>query len=253
MLDLKTIFNDYRHKVYRLALSISKNEKDAEDILQNTFFKVVKNLEYFRGESSISTWIYKIAYHEALLYLKKKKSQAKLTDSLKQEEEKTSGGLFINWSKLPDKELLDEELKDRLDKSIKNLPIKYRMPLLLDNVEELSLKEISSILGLKINSLKTRLHRARLNLKEEISDYFKDKEAKQLKKCDLLTDFVYNYASGNLKEKEADSFKKHIDNCLSCKEFLNTYSQAIRLTHALECQDLSPNLQDKVESFLFKK
>lgn len=71
---LEDTFKKYKNKVYGLALSITHNEKDAEDILQNTFFKIIKNIKGFRGESSLSTWIYKIAYNETLMYLRKKKN-----------------------------------------------------------------------------------------------------------------------------------------------------------------------------------
>jgi RNA polymerase sigma-70 factor (ECF subfamily) len=72
MQDTEEIFIKYKDKVYRLAISIVHNDKDAEDIVQNTFMKILKNLRYFRHQSNISTWIYRIAYNESLMYLRKK-------------------------------------------------------------------------------------------------------------------------------------------------------------------------------------
>lgn len=245
-LNIETMFREYKNKIYRLALSITRNDKDAEDILQNTYLKIIKNLKNFRNESRLSTWIYKIAYNEALIALRKKYRQSKVESNL---------GLFVNWSKFPDEELLDKEVKERVDSAIRHIPIKYRMPLLLNNVEGLLVRDSAKILGLKINSIKTRLHRAHLMIRQEISDYFKDqkaKEDKEDKRCSLMLRFIYNYAGGNLDKRNQNTFDRHIEDCASCKSFLDTYVKSIRITRALECQDLPGELKAKLEEFLKK-
>lgn len=256
-LTIEEIFTKYKDKVYRLALSITRNEKDAEDIMQNTFLKITKNLIYFRNKSLLSTWIYKIAYNEALMYLRKKKGQTRLSNYIKRYRGKAASGLFVNWARLPDEQLLDKELKERIDNAIRNMPIRYRMPLLLDRVEELPLKDSAKILGLKINSLKTRLHRARLSVRSEISDYFRDKqeqrEERLNKRCNAWTGFVYNYARGSLGRSKTGAFRRHIKGCTSCNSFLGTYLRAIDITGALQCQDLPAELKDKIETFLRKQ
>jgi hypothetical protein len=162
----------------------------------------------------------------------------------------------VNWSKLPDEILLDAELKDRIDAAISGMPIKYRMPLLLDNVEGLPLKDNARILGLKLNSLKTRLHRAHLMIKSDITGYFKDQQGeveKKSKRCSTWTGFVYDYAKGYLDKSRQSAFRSHIKKCLNCNLFLDSYLKAINVTGALECKDLPPELRDKIEGFLFKK
>lgn len=250
------IFREYKDKVYRLALGISRNEKDAEDITQNAFLKIVKNLSGFKAKSQISTWIYKIAYNESLMHLRRKKSGLKLSGPLEGREDRGVSGLFVNWPKLPDEQLLDRELKERLDASIRNMPIKYRMPLLLDAVEELPLKESAAVMNLKVNSLKTRLHRAHQMLKEQIKDYFRDRQAepgKGSRQCRAWMNFIYKYTQGDLGKAKTASFRKHIRYCRSCHRFLADYSKAIAVTRALECRDLPEELAGKIEEFLFKK
>lgn len=194
------------------------------------------------------------------MYLRKKKSQLRLSGYLSRykEREKVTSGLFVNWAKLPDQQLLDKELKERVDAAIRHMPIKYRMPLLLDNVEGLPLKDSAKILSLKVNSLKTRLHRARLSVRPEISDYFRDKqepesEEKKNRRCGIWAGFLYNYARGNLGSKKSGAFKRHIKGCLSCNSFSDTYLKAIDITKALQCQDLPLPLKDQIEVFLRKK
>lgn len=201
--DIEEIFRDYKDKVYRLAISIVRNEKDAEDIMQNTFIKIIGNLKGFRNESLISTWIYKIAYNESLMCLRKRRSQDNLSNYIQKQTKKKELGLFMNWSKLPDEHLLDAELKERVDGVIKRMPIKYRMPLLLDNVEGLPLKDIAKILKLGINSLKTRLHRAHLMVNSEFSSYLKDKqEGGGNPRCGFWNGFLYSYARGTWARRE---------------------------------------------------
>lgn len=255
--NISEVFSEYKNRVYRLALSITRNDKDAEDTMQNTFFKVLKNLKYFRNKSRLSTWIYKIAYNEALMNLRKRKSRFRLSNALESSRDTQTSGLFVNWAKLPDEVLVNEELKERLDNSIKHMPIQYRLALLLDEVEGLPLKDSAKILGLKLNSLKTRLHRARMIIKSDITDYYKDKEEmkedKQEKKCSIWTGFIHHYAHGSLGKTKSRSFKGHIKDCHSCNLFLNTYLKAINITGALQCRDLPDELKNRIESFIFKK
>lgn len=249
------IFERYKNRMYRLALSVSRNEKDAEDIVQNTFIKVIKNIKRFRRQSRLSTWIYRITYNEALMHLRKKRRQTNVSDTLAFDTGKAQADLFINWPKLPDRDLLDKEFKERMDNAIKQMPIKYRMPILLHNVEGLALKDAAPALGLKINSFKTRLHRAYMMLKSEISDYFRDKIASRTSeesRCGVWTGFAHNYINNTLNKKTQAAFQRHIDDCPACKSFLDEYARAIRITNALECQDIPHELHTKIESFLVK-
>jgi RNA polymerase sigma-70 factor (ECF subfamily) len=250
---IEDIFNQYKNKIYRLALSISKNEKDAEDIVQNTFVKITKNLSGFRGESSISTWIYKITFNEALMLLRKRHSQTRLTGYLEHNAKNIPSGLFVNWPRLPDEQLLAKEEKNRIETAIKQMPIKYRMALSLHHMEDMPVKDTAEVLGLKLNSLKTRLHRSYLLIRKEMEDYFKDHVQKQQplgKQCSVMMSFIYDYAQGALDAKTRGDFDRHIQDCLPCHQFLDSYLRAIRISHALECQDLPAELQEKIKTFL---
>jgi RNA polymerase sigma-70 factor, ECF subfamily len=253
-LALPELFKEYKNKVYRLALSISRNEKDAEDIMQNTFVKIEKYLAGFRHQSSVSTWIYRIAYNEALMLLRKRGSQFRISKAYEQTLKKIPSGLLVNWPQLPDAHLLREELKQHIDDAINEMPIKYRMPLVLHHMEELPLQEAAIVLGLKLNSLKTRLHRAYLMIKNEMREYAKDHEHKgkvhECKTCDKVISFMYDYALGNLSAQKKADFEKHIIDCSGCKLFLDEYLNAIRITGALQCSDLPRELHDKIASFI---
>ncbi len=251
--SIKSIINEYRNRIYRLALSISRNEKDAEDILQNTFIKIIRKLHTFRSRSRLSTWIYRISYNESLMYLRKKRGLFNSLNAYKNYVERLPYGLTVNWSKLPDEELVDSEFRERIDTTLKNIPIQYRMPLLLHRLEGFSLAESSRILGVKASTIKTRLHRAYLMVKDQINDYFKDlpqqKPASDAR-CGIWTGFLFNYAQGKVSPEIKTSFKRHIKDCPRCNSFLDLYLQAIRITGALDCRDVPDELKERLETFL---
>lgn len=252
--DIEQIFTKYKDKVYRLAISIVHNDRDAQDILQNTFIKVIENLKYFRHQAKISTWIYKIAYNESLMYLRKKYRQFKMYNRAQNEVKLFPSGMFVNWSKMPDEELQNAELKERLSYSIRHIPVKYRMPLLLHHIEGLSLEQSAQILNMKVNSLKTRLHRSIMMVGSTISDYFKDRELatqnKNPKSCGMQLRFLYAFTKGDLSHNTQKEFSRHVSDCPNCKIFMAGYAKAIAITEALECRDIPLELEEKIKSFL---
>lgn len=241
-------FRKYKNKIYWLIFKVLRNEADSQDALQNTFLKIIENLDSFKGQSKLSTWVYKIAYNEALMYLRKKYRQQHLSSNFAAKKELLS---LINFPKPPDEELLSGELKERIDYAVKRLPLKYRMPVSLHTFLGLSVSEAALVLDLNLNSLKTRLHRAYAMLADEVKDYLEDKAEKTLYKnnCKLELSFIYKYTAGALSRREDKAFKAHISDCKPCRLFLNTYKKAISITKGLECPDIPPELEKKIKSF----
>ncbi len=242
--------------MYRLALGITRNEKDAEDIVQNTFVKILRKIGQFKNRSKLSTWIYKITYNEALMAIRKKRRQLTVADSLDYYTDVAPSGINIHWPKVPDRELLDAEVMHRVETAIQRLPIHYRMPLLLQRVEGESLKTTAEILGIKMNSLKTRLHRAHLYIKHEIDAYRKDTREPEMsavpvdKKCPVITRFLYDYAEGMLAAQKKNDFDDHVRECPPCRTFLAAYLKAIKITKALQCGDVPVDLREKIKTFV---
>ncbi len=166
----------YYTPIYRLALKMLANEQDAEDVLQTTFLKAIQNIHEFEGRSSLSTWLYRIAANEALMLLRRKRPQV----SIDQEAEEPDDSLpmpeqFTDWCCLPEQEFATLEAKKQLDQAIQKLPEKLRVVFLLRDIEGLSIKETSEALNLTETAVKTRLLRARLALREQLSIYFSER------------------------------------------------------------------------------
>lgn len=163
----------YSTPIYRLGLRMLGNPQDAEDVLQNTFLNALTHLPAFEGRSSLSTWLYRIAANEALMLLRRKKPEVNLEDVEADESaEDLKPAHFVDWSALPEEELLSGEGKSFLDQAIQNLPESMRIVFLLRDIEGLSIKETADALNLTETNVKTRLLRARMFLREKLSAYY---------------------------------------------------------------------------------
>jgi len=171
--EFARLVDEYSSPIYRLGLRMLGNPQDAEDVLQNTFINVLTHIQNFEGRSSLSTWLYRIASNEALMLIRKKKPEVNLEDAEGgDEDEDLKPTQFVDWSGLPEDELLSGEGKSFLDVAIKELPESLRIVFLLRDVEGLSIKETADVLNLTETNVKTRLLRARMQLREGLSAYY---------------------------------------------------------------------------------
>jgi RNA polymerase sigma-70 factor (ECF subfamily) len=165
----------YSSQIYRLALKMLNNPQDAEDILQETFIKAFRGLKGFDGRSSLSTWLYRIATNEALMHLRKKRPDTiSIDEPLETEEGEQEPRQIVDWCCLPEEELMTAESRAYLDKAIDALPQSLKVVFLLRDVEGLTTEEVTEVLNLSETAVKTRLSRARLRLREELSSYYAD-------------------------------------------------------------------------------
>jgi len=161
--------------IYHLGLRMLGNNQDAEDILQNTFLNALTHLPEFEGRSSLSTWIYRIAANEALMLIRRRKPEVNIEDLQADDPDvELTPKYFIDWSGLPENELLSEEGKKYLDEAVRSLPENLRLVFIMRDVDGLSIKETADALELTETNIKTRLLRARLRLREQLSAYYSD-------------------------------------------------------------------------------
>jgi RNA polymerase sigma-70 factor (ECF subfamily) len=164
---LSQIVKHHQNEVYSVALRMLGNREDAEDVLQETFVAFFKNLNSFRGLSKISTYLFRMATNFSLMKLRKRKTRkpeqqaVSLTEAI--EEPDRSPG--------PAELLINKELKQKLDQALLKLPEKDRAVFILRDVENLPGDQVAGILKISLAAMKSRLHRARVQLREELSPY----------------------------------------------------------------------------------
>jgi len=166
----------YEGKIFRLALHITQNREDAEDVLQETFLKAYEHLDQFQGNSKFYTWIVRIAVNQALMKLRKRKTDNTVSmDENIETGEDTIAREIAAWEENPEERYSREELNGILNSAVDSLAPPYRAVFVLRDIDELSTEETAEALDLSIPAVKSRLLRARLQLRDKLTRYFKRK------------------------------------------------------------------------------
>ncbi len=171
---VESLLAKYEARIYRLALGITRNSADAEEVCQDVFLNVFRNIEGFEGKSSLGTWIYRIATNAALMKIRGKARSLEVPwDEVlpRFSEEGSHVAPVPDWSRDPEASLLQTELRTALRRALEELPGEYRAVVLLRDVEGLPADEAAKALGLTVPALKARLHRGRLFLRGRLGEY----------------------------------------------------------------------------------
>jgi RNA polymerase sigma-70 factor (ECF subfamily) len=172
--EFARVVDAYSKMIYRVALKMVHNPQDAEDILQETFIKAFNNIDTFRGNAKISTWLYSIATNEALMFLRQKKDPHLSLQKTRTADDgqKRQQFKFVDWCCLPEKELMSSEAMEYLDRAIEQLTEAKRAVFVLRDIEGLSTRETAKALDISTGAVKTRLSRARMRLRELLAGYY---------------------------------------------------------------------------------
>jgi RNA polymerase sigma-70 factor (ECF subfamily) len=165
----------YGPSLYRLALHLTQNERDAEDVVQETFLNAFKSIDSFEGRSGLGTWLYRITYNNAMMHHRRKPKVEPVSVDEKLEgveEGYTVPQEFFDWCCLPEEDFDSEEVRLELEKAVDELSPTLSSVFILRELEGLSTRETAETLDVSEDVVKTRLRRARLALRETLSVYF---------------------------------------------------------------------------------
>ena len=166
----------YDRNVFRIAQHITQNHEDAEDVVQDAFLKAFQNLKNFQEQSKFYTWLVRIAVNEALMKLRRRRTGKMVSlDEDVQTEDDSVPREVADWAPNPEQLYNQAELHEILDKTIQGLPPGFRTVFVLRDVEGLSTEETAEALDLSIPAVKSRLLRARLQLRNRLTKYFRRK------------------------------------------------------------------------------
>jgi RNA polymerase sigma-70 factor, ECF subfamily len=169
-----TLVRKYERQIFRIAQHITQNREDAQDVTQDAFLKAYEKLDQFQGNAKFYTWLVRIAVNESLMRLRKRRTSK--TVSMDEEIATDEGSVprdFADWAPNPEQNYDQSELADILRKTVQGLPKGFRAVFALRDVEGLSTEETAQALGLSIPAVKSRLLRARLQLRERLGRYFR--------------------------------------------------------------------------------
>ncbi|MGB8647268.1 MAG: sigma-70 family RNA polymerase sigma factor, partial [Anaerolineae bacterium] len=185
--------------LYRLAYRLLRDEAAAEDVVQETFLNAFKALDHFDGRSKLSTWLFRIAYNNALMQLRARRPTVSLDDET---EEGMASPVVVPWHETPEEVLTQQELKEVLDRTIGSLPTSLRAVFELRDIQEHSTAETAEILELSEAAVKVRLHRARLALREKLNGYMATAEepVREQMTCEQVAQYLSDYIDNELDE-----------------------------------------------------
>ncbi len=165
----------YRDRVYRLSFKILRNEDDAAEALQDAFTSAFRGIKSFKSESTFSTWLYRVATNASLMkYRKRRDDHLSLEQS--QSPQRDAEPLAIpDWSQQPLEELLDAETREVMEEGLRRLPEDLRTVFILRDEDGHSNAEVAEMLERSVPAVKSRLHRARLALRDRLDRYFRDR------------------------------------------------------------------------------
>jgi RNA polymerase sigma-70 factor, ECF subfamily len=164
----------YERNIFRLAQHITQNREDAEDVLQDSFLKAYEHISQFQGNSKFYTWLVRIAVNESLMKLRKRKSDRTVSmDAPVETGEEPLVREIAVWDENPEQRYSREELREILSKAVDSLALPYRTVFALRDIDELSTEETAVALGLSVPAVKSRLLRARLQLRDKLTRFFK--------------------------------------------------------------------------------
>jgi len=175
---LVDLADEFGTKIYQLAFRYLRNKEDAEEVTQDVLFKIYRQVEAFRDDAALSSWIYRITFNAAMSRLRTAKYQHSHDD----ERQASVGDAELNgdtaratdvagWSDLADEQVRRSQLRSRVMRAILALPAIYRAPVMLRDIQGMSTEEASAMLKVKDQTLKSRLHRGRLILRKQLADF----------------------------------------------------------------------------------
>ncbi|MCK6623260.1 MAG: sigma-70 family RNA polymerase sigma factor [Calditrichaceae bacterium] len=168
------LVNLYSERIYNLALRILRRRDDAADVLQETFIKVLEKIHTFDGRADFFTWLYRIATNLSLMKLRRDRRTVLSDEDIEEKFDRPDTTTIHEWQARPLREMLSAEFRRHLDAAVDSLPEIYRSVFILRDLENLSIKESSKILGITETNVKVRLKRARMYLREKLAEYMNE-------------------------------------------------------------------------------
>jgi len=173
---IEELSNAYGHKIYQLAFRYLGNREDAEEVAQDVLLKVARKVGAFRGDAALSSWIYRITFNAAMSRMRtagyqRLQDEERQAAALEKESNGGSGSDVADWGELADERVFRSQLRRRVLRAILALPAIYRAPVVLRDLHGMSTEEASAMLHVKDQTLKSRLHRGRLILRKQLSDF----------------------------------------------------------------------------------
>jgi len=241
---LDALLKQYQPQIYRFGMKMCRDPEDAQDILQETLFAAARTLHGFRGASSVSTWLYTIARS---FCIKKRRRSVFAPEVVSLETEAHQG--IPDDAPDPERNLATREVASALESAIAELEPEYREVLLLRDVEGLPAADVAEVTGLSVAAVKSRLHRARLAVRNRLAPLLTPAAAKPaagLGVCPDVVDLLSRHLEGEIGSDACAEMEHHVVACPRCLAACDSLRQTLRLCSSTPSLDVPERLKQSI-------
>lgn len=238
---LEALLERHQAQVYRFGIKMCRDPEDAKDVLQETMLAMARGMRDFRGASSLSTWLYTVARS----YCIKKRRRGKAApppEQLFDAGELAQARELVDPAQAPDEQLAGKQVERALDAAIAALEPSYREVLLLRDVEGLTAPEVAEVLGVSVQAVKSRLHRARVSVRARVAPLLgmpsESKPSPQ--SCPNVLTLLSRHLEGDISKLDCAEMEQHIEQCARCRSACDSLKQTLALCRASGSADAVP-------------
>jgi RNA polymerase sigma-70 factor (ECF subfamily) len=254
---LDHLLERHQRRVYRFGLKMCRDPEDAKDVLQETLFAAARTMKDFRGAASVSTWLYTIARSFCLKKRRRSKFAPAEEESLEERASREEARQIADPGRAPDDELAGRQVEAALERAIGGLDPMYREVLVLRDIEGLTAPEVAEVMGLSIEAVKSRLHRARLAVREAVApllgvpaDEGAPATAASTAACPDVIELFSRHLEGEISASLCADMEKHLESCAACRSRCDSLRRTLALCKAAPLPEVPQAVQADVRRAL---
>jgi RNA polymerase sigma-70 factor (ECF subfamily) len=243
---LATLLERHAPTIHRFGMKMCRDAEDANDVLQETLLAAARGLREFRGASSLSTWLYTIARSFCIKKRRTRKGEPAHAISLDDD----AAAKAESCEPRPDEVAAEHELGAALDRALRSLDAESREIVVLRDVEGLTAPEVAEVLGVSVAAVKSRLHRARAELRSKLAPILPSDAAPPSAPCPDVVALFSRYVEGEIGPEECAAMEQHVAACKRCGAACDSLKRTLALCRAKPPGDVSPEVQELVRKAL---
>jgi RNA polymerase sigma-70 factor (ECF subfamily) len=252
---LEALLERHQRRVYRFGLKMCRDPEDAKDVLQETLLAVARGVKDFRGASSVSTWLYTIARSFCIKKRRRSKFAPEQEESLDSFEPGSEARQVADPSRAPDESLAGKQVEAALEGAIARLEPMYRDVLVLRDVEGLTAPEVAEVMGLSVEAVKSRLHRARVAVRESVAPVLGVPGAPEpaaAPGCPDILQLFSRHLEGEISASVCADMERHLESCPACRSRCDSLQTTLALCKNTRLPEVPKTVQASVRQALRK-
>jgi RNA polymerase sigma-70 factor, ECF subfamily len=249
---LDALLTRHQRRVYRFGLQMCRDPEDAKDVLQETLLAVARTVKDFRGAASVSTWLYTIARSFCIKKRRRSKYAPVEEISLDAREPGEEARQVVDPARLPDESLAGRQIEAALETAIHALEPMYREVLVLRDVEGLSAPDVAEVMGLSVEAVKSRLHRARVAVREALAPLLADPTARAAPSaaCPDVVQLFSQHLEGEISSALCADLERHLSGCDACRSRCDSLQRTLALCTSAPLPEVPAPVQASVRQAL---